>query len=65
MEDQIPDHTILCKFCNEIVDKKAYKSLLKKINKDLEKHQPIVKTGVIVDATITLRPLLLRDLLPM
>ncbi|XOD67034.1 MAG: hypothetical protein ACMUEL_03220 [Flavobacteriales bacterium Tduv] len=39
-----------------IVAKKTYESLLKKINKVLEKHQAIVKTGVIVDASITVRP---------
>ncbi|XOD67476.1 MAG: transposase [Flavobacteriales bacterium Tduv] len=38
LEDQIPDHTNLCRFRNEIVAKKAYDSLLKKINKELEKH---------------------------
>ncbi|XOD68214.1 MAG: transposase [Flavobacteriales bacterium Tduv] len=41
LEDQIQDHTTLCKFRNEIVAKKTYKSLLKKINKELEKHQAI------------------------
>ncbi|XOD67180.1 MAG: transposase [Flavobacteriales bacterium Tduv] len=56
LEDQIPAHTTLCRFRNEIVSKKAYESLLKKINKELEKHQAIVKTGVIVDASITVRP---------
>ncbi|XOD68275.1 MAG: hypothetical protein ACMUEL_08485 [Flavobacteriales bacterium Tduv] len=39
MENQIPYHTILCRFRNEIVAKKAYKRLLKKINKELEKHR--------------------------
>ncbi|XOD67882.1 MAG: transposase [Flavobacteriales bacterium Tduv] len=43
LEDQIPDHTIICKFRNEIVVKKLYKLLLKKINKKLEKNQAIVK----------------------
>ncbi|XOD67861.1 MAG: transposase [Flavobacteriales bacterium Tduv] len=38
LEDQIPDHTTLCRFRNEIVAKKAYVRLLKKINKELEKH---------------------------
>ncbi|XOD67273.1 MAG: hypothetical protein ACMUEL_04715 [Flavobacteriales bacterium Tduv] len=51
-----PDHTILCRFLNEIVAKKAYERLLKNINKELEKHQAIVKTGVIVDANITVSP---------
>ncbi|XOD68050.1 MAG: hypothetical protein ACMUEL_09330 [Flavobacteriales bacterium Tduv] len=43
-------------FRNEIVAKKAYEPLLKKINKELEKNQAIVKTGVIVDASITVSP---------
>ncbi|XOD66974.1 MAG: transposase [Flavobacteriales bacterium Tduv] len=65
LENQIPDHTTLCKFRNEIVDKKSYELLLKKINKELEKHQAIVKTGVIVDAIITVSPLAPKGLLPM
>ncbi|XOD66807.1 MAG: transposase [Flavobacteriales bacterium Tduv] len=56
LEDQILDHTTLCRFCNEIVAKKVYESLLKKLNKELENHQAIVKTGVIVDASITVSP---------
>ncbi|XOD67142.1 MAG: transposase [Flavobacteriales bacterium Tduv] len=48
LEDQIPYYTTLCRVRNEIVAKKAYERLLKKINKELEKHQAIVKTGVIV-----------------
>ncbi|XOD67888.1 MAG: transposase [Flavobacteriales bacterium Tduv] len=56
LEDKIPDHTTLCRFRNEIVAKKAYNHLLKKINKELEKRQVIVKTGVIIDASITVRP---------
>ncbi|XOD67123.1 MAG: transposase [Flavobacteriales bacterium Tduv] len=38
LEDKIPDHTTLCRFQNEIVVKKAYELLLKKINKELENH---------------------------
>ncbi|XOD67892.1 MAG: transposase [Flavobacteriales bacterium Tduv] len=33
LETQIPGHTTLCRFCNEIVAKKIYELLLKKINK--------------------------------
>ncbi|XOD67598.1 MAG: transposase [Flavobacteriales bacterium Tduv] len=56
LEEKIPDYTTLCRFSNEIVAKKAYERLLKKINKKLEKHQAIVKTGVIVNASITVIP---------
>ncbi|XOD66710.1 MAG: transposase [Flavobacteriales bacterium Tduv] len=45
LENQIPDHRTLYKFRNEIVAKKAYKCLLKKISKKLEKHQELVKIG--------------------
>ncbi|XOD67022.1 MAG: transposase [Flavobacteriales bacterium Tduv] len=43
LEDHILNHMTLCRFRNEIVAKKAYGLLLKKINKELEKHQAIVK----------------------
>ncbi|XOD66862.1 MAG: transposase [Flavobacteriales bacterium Tduv] len=46
LEDQIPNHTILCRFRNEIVAKKEYELLLNEINKDLEKYQAIVNYGV-------------------
>ncbi|XOD66631.1 MAG: hypothetical protein ACMUEL_00845 [Flavobacteriales bacterium Tduv] len=51
----------LCRFCNEIVAKKAYELLLKEINKELKKHQAIVKTGMIVDASITVTPLCSKE----
>ncbi|XOD68152.1 MAG: transposase [Flavobacteriales bacterium Tduv] len=38
LEDQILDHTTLCRVRNEIVAKEAYERLLKKINKELGKH---------------------------
>ncbi|XOD66956.1 MAG: hypothetical protein ACMUEL_02745 [Flavobacteriales bacterium Tduv] len=62
-EDKIPVHMNLCRFCNEIVAKKAYEHLLKKINKELGKIQVIVKTGVIVDISITVNTFATNDLL--
>ncbi|XOD67740.1 MAG: hypothetical protein ACMUEL_07470 [Flavobacteriales bacterium Tduv] len=64
IRDHIPNHTTLCKFSNEIVVKNEYEHLLKKINKELEKRQDIVKTRVIVDASITVRSLLPTAFLP-
>ncbi|XOD67132.1 MAG: transposase [Flavobacteriales bacterium Tduv] len=61
LEDQIPNYTTLCRFSNEIIAKKAYELLLKKINKELGKHQAIVKIGVIVDASITVSPFFPRE----
>ncbi|XOD66667.1 MAG: hypothetical protein ACMUEL_01065 [Flavobacteriales bacterium Tduv] len=49
---------------NEIVAKKAYESLLKKINKEIEEHQAIIKREVIVDASITVRLFAPKGLLP-
>ncbi|XOD67548.1 MAG: hypothetical protein ACMUEL_06320 [Flavobacteriales bacterium Tduv] len=54
MEDHITYCIILCKFRNEIIAKKTYESLLKKINKKLEKNQAIVNTGVLVGSSIIL-----------
>ncbi|XOD67559.1 MAG: hypothetical protein ACMUEL_06385 [Flavobacteriales bacterium Tduv] len=53
LENKILYYTIPCRFNNEIVVKKVYERLLKKINKELEKHQTIVKIAVMVDACIT------------
>ncbi|XOD67295.1 MAG: hypothetical protein ACMUEL_04840 [Flavobacteriales bacterium Tduv] len=61
--DKIIYYTTLCKFRNEIVAKKAYELLLKKINKELEKHQAIVKKGVIVGSSITVRPFAPKEIL--
>ncbi|XOD67434.1 MAG: transposase [Flavobacteriales bacterium Tduv] len=36
LKDQIPYHTTLCRFRNEIVAKKVYEILLKKGNKELK-----------------------------
>ncbi|XOD67706.1 MAG: transposase [Flavobacteriales bacterium Tduv] len=38
LEDQILDHTTLCDFLNEYSSQKDYENLIKKINKELEKH---------------------------
>ncbi|XOD67751.1 MAG: hypothetical protein ACMUEL_07525 [Flavobacteriales bacterium Tduv] len=48
-----PDRMALYRFHNEIVVKKAYELLLKDINKELRKHQVMVKIGVILYACIT------------
>ncbi|XOD67631.1 MAG: transposase [Flavobacteriales bacterium Tduv] len=54
MENKILDHMNLCRFRNEIVDKKAYENLLKKINKELKNTQDIVKTRVILEMLVLL-----------
>ncbi|XOD67404.1 MAG: hypothetical protein ACMUEL_05460 [Flavobacteriales bacterium Tduv] len=56
LENNTLDHTTLYRFRNEIVVKMEYERLLKKINKELKMHQAIVKTRVIIDSSITVRP---------
>lgn len=51
--DQVaPDHSTLSRFRTAMTKAGAYEKLFKAINKQLEQHQIIVKTGVIVDASV-------------
>lgn len=52
-----PDHSVLSRFRTELTKKNAYEKLFKELNKQLEKHNVIIKTGAIVDASITPSPL--------
>ena len=56
--DQVaPDHSTLSRFRSLMTNAKAYETLFKKINRQLEAHRIIVKTGVIVDASVIDTPL--------
>lgn len=56
--DQIaPDHSTISRFRTLMTREKAYDKLFKVINKQLETHQIIVKTGAIVDASVIETPL--------
>ena len=56
--DQVsPDHSTLSRFRTIMTKAKAYESLFKEINRQLEAHKIIVKTGVIVDASVIDTPL--------
>jgi len=57
LDDSVPDHSVLSRFRTELTKKGAYEKLLKAMNKQLEKHKIIVKTGVIIDASIIDTPL--------
>jgi IS5 family transposase len=52
-----PDHSVLSRFRTELTKKKVYDKLFKELNKQLEKHKVIIKTGAIVDVSITPSPL--------
>jgi len=56
LEHRAPDHSILSKFRTALTESKAYDALLNEINRQLEQHQIVVKTGIIIDASITDSP---------
>lgn len=56
--DQVaPDHSTLSRFRTAMTQSKVYDELFKEINNQLETHKIIVKTGVIVDASVVDTPL--------
>jgi IS5 family transposase len=57
LDDSVPDHSVLSRFRTEMTQKNVYDKLFKAMNKQLEKHKIIVKTGAIVDASIVDSPL--------
>jgi IS5 family transposase len=59
-----PDHSTLSRFRSILTEKKAYDKILKALNKQLEKHKIIVKTGVILDASIIDSPLKPKGTVP-
>lgn len=70
IEHKSPDHSTICRFRNEMVEKKVFDKLFKALNKQLEKHKIIVKSGILIDASITNSPFLPKqkpnfELMPM
>ena len=61
LEDEVPDHSTLSRFRKELVEKKAFDRLLRKINKQLKDKRLIIKEGSAkVDASITHSPFSLK-----
>jgi len=52
-----PDHSTLSRFRSQMTKVGAYQPLFKEINRQLEAHKIIVKTGAIVDASVIDTPL--------
>ncbi len=46
LEDPIPDHSTLSRFCSELISNKGIDKLLLTFNKQLEKQQVIIRTGL-------------------
>lgn len=57
LDSPVPDHSVISRFRTELTKKGVYEKLFKAMNKQLEKHGIIVKTGAIVDASIIDTPL--------
>lgn len=58
LDESVPDHSVLSRFRKEMTEKGVYEKLFKALNKQLEKHKIIVKSGAIVDASIIDTPLM-------
>jgi IS5 family transposase len=57
LDDSVPDHSVLSRFRTELTKKGAYDKIFKALNKQLDKHNILVKTGAIIDASIIDTPL--------
>jgi len=57
LDDSVPDHSVLNIFRSELTEKGAYEKIFKALNKQLDKHKILVKTGAIIDASIIDSPL--------
>jgi IS5 family transposase len=57
LDNSVPDHSVISRFRTELTKKGVYEKLFKAMNKQLEKHKIIVKTGAIIDASIIDTPL--------
>lgn len=56
LEDTVPDHSCLSRFRTCLAKNNAFECIMDQINKQLEGHQIIVKSGVKIDASITDSP---------
>jgi len=56
LEDEVPDHCVISRFRSALTNKDAFEKIFEQINTQLESRGLIVKTGAIVDATVTDSP---------
>lgn len=56
LEDEVPDHSVISRFRSELTKKDAFEKIFEKINTQLQSKGLIVKSGAIVDATVTESP---------
>ncbi len=53
LESNVPDHSCLSRFRSKLAENEGFEALLTQINKQLEAHHILVKTGVKIDASLT------------
>ena len=56
LDDKSPDHSVVSRFRTELTQKGVYDELHKEFVNQLERHNIIVKTGGLIDASITDSP---------
>ncbi|MBC7867617.1 MAG: IS5 family transposase [Gloeobacteraceae cyanobacterium ES-bin-316] len=56
LEDEVPDHSVISRFRTGLTKQDAFEKIFEQINAQLESKGLIVKTGAIVDATVTDSP---------
>ena len=56
LEDEVPDHSVISRFRTALTKQDAFEKIFEQINDQLESKGLIVKTGAIVDATVTDSP---------
>jgi IS5 family transposase len=52
LASDVPDHSTICRFRNELKELDVYGKLFNEINRQLEEKKILVKKGAIVDATV-------------
>jgi IS5 family transposase len=56
LEDDVPDHSVVCRFRKALSESGAWEVLLQQINTQLTRHGVLVKQGAIIDASVTPTP---------
>lgn len=52
LEDEVPDHTTICRFRNQLIEAQLLDKLFAELNKQLEAAGVILKRGTMLDATL-------------
>ena len=57
LDAKSPDHSVLSRFRTALTKENVFDKLFRELNKQLEKHKVIIRSGAIIDASITPTPL--------